>query len=87
MAVEEVLSSKGKLRILKVLAEVGRLHISEIAKRAGLNHTTAANHLEFLESHGLVSHKRFGRIRIYQLNEKDPRVAAIKKLFEVWERT
>jgi len=87
MAIEEVFSSKGKLRILKILADMGKLHVSEIAKRAGLNYTTTINHLRFLEELNLVKHKRFGRIRIYMLNNGNIRVKAIRNLFEVWEQT
>jgi predicted transcriptional regulator len=87
MAIEEVLSSKGRLRILKVLTKMEKLHLSEITKRTGLNHTTAVKHLQFLENLNLVEHKRFGRIRIYRLNDKNPKVKVIKTLFELWEQT
>jgi predicted transcriptional regulator len=86
-SVEEALSSKGRLRILKVLAKIDRLHLSEIVKRTGLNYTTAIYHLRLLENLDLVEQKRFGRIRIYRLNSENPKVKAIKMLFQVWEQT
>ena len=87
MAIEEVLSSKGRVKILRILTEIGELNISEIARRAGLNYATTNRHLGVLEEQGLVRHKRFGRIRIFRFNENNPRAEMIRKLVELWEQT
>lgn len=87
MAIEEVLSSKGRVKILKILADIGELNISEIARRAGLNYTTTNKHLMALERLGLILHKRFGRIRIFRFNEGNARAEIIRKLVDQWEQT
>jgi predicted transcriptional regulator len=87
MAIEDIFSSKGRVKILKILAEIGELNISEIARRAGLNYTTTNQHLQFLENHKLVRHKTFGRIRIFRFDEENPRAKMIEKLIESWEGT
>ncbi len=87
MAIEEVFSSKGRVRILKILTEIGELNISEIARRAGLNYTTTNQHLQVLEEHKLVRHKSFGRIRIFRFDEENSRARMVKKLIEFWEQT
>ena len=87
MSIEEVFSSKGRVKILRILAEIGELNISEIARRAGLNYATTNQHLLVLKNHGLIRHKRFGRIRIFRFDEEDPRARMIKKLIEFWEQT
>ncbi len=87
MAIEDVFSSKGRVKILKILAEIRELNISEIARRAGLNYTTTNQHLQVLENHKLVRHKTFGRIRIFRFDEENPRARMIKKLIESWEQT
>jgi DNA-binding transcriptional ArsR family regulator len=69
------------------MADIGELNISEIARRAGLNYTTTNQHLSVLENHGLVRHKKFGRIRIFRFDEENPRARMIKKLVEFWEQT
>lgn len=84
MSIEDVLSSKGRVRILRILVEIEELNISEIARRAGLNYATTNQHLQALENAGLVRHKRFGRIRIFRFNEADSRARIIKKLIENW---
>ena len=86
MAIEEVFSSKGRVKILKILAEIGELNISEIARRAGLNYTTTNQHLLVLGDHGLVRHKKFGRIRIFRFDEENPRARMVKRLIEFWEQ-
>jgi DNA-binding transcriptional ArsR family regulator len=42
--IEDIFSSKGRVRILKILSEIGELNISEIAKRAKLNYTSTNQH-------------------------------------------
>ncbi len=85
MMVEEVFSSRGRVRILRILSEIGELNISDIARRAGLNYTTTNQHLQLLEEAGLIKHKSFGRIRIFRYNEEDPKARAIKDLMELWQ--
>lgn len=85
MLIEDIFSSKGRVRILRILVEIEELNISEIARRAGLNYATTNQHLQALENAGLVRHKRFGRIRIFRFNEEDSRGKLIKKLIENWE--
>jgi DNA-binding transcriptional ArsR family regulator len=82
--VEEIFSSKGRVKILRLLVEIGELNISEIARRAGLNYATTNQHLNILEKAGLVLHKSFGRIRIYRLNQGNGYAEAIRTLIEGW---
>jgi DNA-binding transcriptional ArsR family regulator len=87
VTIEEVFSSRGRVKILRILAEIGELNISEIARRAGLNYSTTNQHLQALENHRLVRHKTFGRIRIFRYNEENPRAKMIRQLIEFWEET
>ena len=87
MPIEDVFSSRGRVRILRILTEIGELNISEIARRAGLNYTTTNQHLQALMNAGIICHKKFGRIRIFRLNEENPRVKIIKELIDFWGQT
>ena len=86
MSIEDVLSSKGRVKILRILSEIGELNISDIARRSGLNYTTTNQHLQALEQADLVRHKSFGRIRIYRYNEESQKARAIRSLMEMWEQ-
>ena len=86
MNVEDFFSSQLRMKILKILSEVGELNISAIARRLGVNYGTTNKHLKVLENEGIVQHKRFGRIRIYRLNEHSPKTKAIQNLLDVWEQ-
>lgn len=86
MSIEDVFSSRGRVKVLRILSEIGELNISDIARRAGLNYATTNIHLQVLEKAGLVRHKSFGRIRIYRFNEGDTRAKAIRSLLELWEK-
>jgi len=85
MSIETVFSSKGRVKILRILVEIGELNISEIARRAKLNYTTTNQHLQVLETSGIVRHKNFGRIRIFRFNNENPRAKSIKGLIEEWD--
>ena len=85
MRIEDVFASRGRGRILRILAEIGELNISALARRAGLNYSTAREHLRVLEEAGLVRHKSFGRIRIFRFNDEDARARMIRRLVELWE--
>jgi len=82
---EDILSSRGRVRILKILVGVGELNISEIARRAALNYTTTNQHLNALVKAGLIQEKDFGKIRIFRFREENQRAQAIKQLVNFWE--
>lgn len=85
MDVEDVFSSRVRMRILKVLVQLDELNVSEITRRLGTNYQTTSKHLELLEAEKIVQHKRFGRIRLYKLSEHSPKARAIKDLIDVWK--
>jgi len=65
--VEEILGSRGRIRVLQVLTESGELNISEVSRRTGLNYTSVERHLMKLKELGLLKEKRYGKIRIFQI--------------------
>ncbi|MHA1399174.1 MAG: winged helix-turn-helix domain-containing protein [Candidatus Heimdallarchaeaceae archaeon] len=85
--IEEVLSSRGRVKIIKLLAECGELNISAISKKVQLNHSTVKNHLDFLVEVGVVREKKFGRIRIYEYQDYNIRAHSLKQLFKIWEES
>ena len=84
MFIENVFSSKGRVKILRILVEIGELNISEVARRARLNYATTNKHLRVLEASGIVKHKNFGRIRIFRLNKESTRARLIISLINGW---
>ena len=64
---EGLLGSKGRIRVLQVLAESGELNVTEVARRTGMNYTSVERHLERLKGMGLVREKRYGKIRILEV--------------------
>jgi predicted transcriptional regulator len=85
MDIEDVFSSKLRMKILKVVIRVGELNVSDIARRLGVNYETTNGHLKVLEDEGILQHKVFGRIRLYRLNEHSPKARAVQSLIEAWE--
>ncbi|MDH5374867.1 MAG: winged helix-turn-helix domain-containing protein [Candidatus Bathyarchaeota archaeon] len=85
MQIENILGSRIRVKILKILAQVGELNVSEIARRLGVNYTTTSKHLKILEDEHILQHKVYGRIRLYRFNEHSPKAKAIQELMETWE--
>jgi DNA-binding transcriptional ArsR family regulator len=85
MNVEDVFSSRLRIKILRILVQVGELNGSDIARRLGVNYTATSKHLKALEDEGVLVHKVFGRIRLYRLDERSPRAKAVQALIETWE--
>jgi predicted transcriptional regulator len=86
MNVEDVFSSKLRIKILNILMQVGELNVSEIARRLSVNYNTTSKHLKVLEDEGILQHKVFGRIRLYRFNELSPKANAVRNIIETWEQ-
>ncbi|GAH07764.1 unnamed protein product, partial [marine sediment metagenome] len=64
--IENLLGSRARVKILKLLAKNKEMSISQIIRDAKLNHTSVKYHLACLKSYNLVQEKIFGRIKIYR---------------------
>ncbi len=84
ISIEDLFSSKGRVKVLKELATSEELNISELCRRISLNHSTTKSHLGVLISSGLVEEKIFGRIKIYRYRIEDMRARSLKNFFDLW---
>ena len=82
--IEEILSSKGRIRIIRMLLKKGELNISEIVKLTKLNHNSVVQHLDLLKRAGFVYEKNFGRIRIYNIRNESLIVKAMRSFISLW---
>ncbi|MEM3615240.1 MAG: winged helix-turn-helix domain-containing protein [Candidatus Methanomethylicia archaeon] len=76
--IEEIFASRGRTKIVKTLTIRRELNISEIAKQTGLSYTSVNRHLEELKKRGIILEKRFGRIRIFKINDQNKIAKAIE---------
>lgn len=86
MELEEVFSSKLRMKILKLLYELSSLNVSEVARRLGSNFATTSEHLKALETEGILQELTYGRVRMYRFNEGSAKAKAVKNLIEAWEQ-
>jgi len=84
-SIEELLGSKARVKILKILASEIELNISAIITRTHLNHSNVIKHLSFLVAQNLIQEKRFGRIRIYRYKDENIKARSLKKFIEIWD--
>ncbi len=86
LTLEGVLGSRGRCKIVKLLAIKNELNISEIIKQTHLNHIDVKKHLEYLEKINFVQEKRYGRIKIYRFKEENIKAKSLKNLILFWEK-
>jgi len=86
MDIEEIFSSKLRMKILKIIFRLGEVNVSEIARRLGVNYATTKRHLEILRNEGIIQQKKFGRIQLYRINQNSSKAKAIQNLIDVWEQ-
>jgi DNA-binding transcriptional ArsR family regulator len=84
-SVEEILGSKARLKIIKLLVYKNELNISSIIKKTNLNHSIVSRHLKKLKEIGLIQEKKFGRIKIYRYRKENLKAQGLKKFIEIWE--
>lgn len=87
MEIEEVFSSKPRMKILKLVARLGALNVSDIARRINMNYSTTNQHLKLLEAEGILQQRVYGRVRMYRFNGVSPKAKAVQNLIEIWEQS
>lgn len=84
ISLEKIFSSKGKVKILELLAIEGELNITEIVKQTSMNHSSVIQNLEELKNFDFVQEKRFHKIRIYRYKIENFNARALKNLIDLW---
>jgi len=84
MDVEDVFSSRLRMKIIKLLMQLGELNVSQIARRLSVNYNSISKHLKVLEDEDLVQCKKYGRIRLYRFNEHSEKAKTVQNLVETW---
>ena len=83
--IEDIFSSRGRTKIIKLLALRDELNISKIVELTGLNHLSVKTHLFYFKEIGFVQEKKYGRIRIYRFKTENLKAKALKNLIKFWE--
>jgi predicted transcriptional regulator len=86
MELEEVFSSKLRIKSLKLIYQLGSLNVSDIARRLKSNFTATSENLKILEAEGILHELVYGRVRMYRFNEASAKAKAVQNLIEVWEQ-
>lgn len=85
MDLEDVLCSKIRMRILKLLFKLGQLNTSDLAHRLGANYATTLRHLFILKKEDIVAERFSGRTRFFRLTSTS-KARATMRLLEEWEK-
>jgi DNA-binding transcriptional ArsR family regulator len=83
--IEDILSSRGMMKILKILSEYEEMNITQISKKAMLDYRTTFFHLKKLVKAGIIEEKKYDKIRIFKINKKNRIALKIIELIKTWE--
>ncbi len=83
--IEELLCSRARVKILKVLALNNELNITFLVKKTRLNHSNVKRHLAYLKSIDFIQEKKFGRIKILKFNENNVKAKYFKNFLHLFE--
>ena len=83
--IEDILGSRARIKILKILSKYNELSISTIISKTKLNHSNVLKHLILLKDFNLIQEKRFGRIRIFRYKDENMRARSLKRFINIWE--
>ena len=67
--IEEALGSRGRIRILRVLARKGQVNMSRLARESGLSYESTKSHVDRLRELGLVEVRRVGRVVLIRISD------------------
>lgn len=87
MKIEEVFSSKSRMKILCLINQLGQLNVSDVARRLKMNYASTAEHLKVLEAEGILQQRSYGRVKMYRFNEASVKAKAVVSLIETWENS
>ncbi len=81
---DELLSSKARVKVLKVILERGEVNINQIIKETRLNYKTVNKHVNYLVNAGLVEEVRVGRLRLLRPNWLNPKTRKLEEFFSIF---
>ncbi len=87
MELEEVFSSKLRMKILVLIYNLGSLNVSDIARRLDTNFASTAKHLKILTAAGILQELPYGRVRMYRFKEGSAKAKAVENLIVTWEQS
>ncbi len=82
---EDICSSRGRLKVLKVVLDEGEINITRLVKETGLHYNIVRRHVARLAELGLVRTVKLERMHIVIANLDDPRVVALRDLLRLIE--
>ena len=85
MELEEVFSSKPRMKILKLIYTLGSLNVSDVARKLKINFASTSGHLKVLEAEGILEERLYGRVRMYRFSDS-AKAKAVAALIEAWEK-
>ncbi len=86
ISLEEVFSTKARVRIIKLLISEGEMNITQLTRKTCLNHKIVSSNIKVLSEKGIISTEKIGRIRTCKINKSNPRAKLLAKFISEWQK-
>ncbi|KKN23967.1 hypothetical protein LCGC14_0899650 [marine sediment metagenome] len=83
--IEDILSSRTRVKILKALAIKEELTISLLVKETKSNHFHLRKHLNYLKKVDFFEEKTYGRIKIFRYKTENIKALSFKRFIYIFE--
>lgn len=80
LRLDTLLSTRGRLKVIRIILRYGETNITRIIRESGLNYKTVKRHLAFLVETGLINERSYGRARLYSVNYASPKALLLRDL-------
>jgi len=86
LLLKQILASTCRQKIVETLARVEQIHMMELVRKTNSTYSQISRNLRILSEEGVVTVKRFGRVKIVQLNRESEKTQALLKALNVLAR-
>lgn len=86
MSLDNLLNSKVKRRIIRVLWKIGSTNIMDLARRTNSTYNQLIPHLVALEKEGVVSEHRYGRMRMITLERENENTKLLLQALKILDK-
>jgi DNA-binding transcriptional ArsR family regulator len=86
MSLDNLLNSKVKRRIIRVLWKIGSTNIMDLARRTNSTYNQLIPHLVALEKEGVVSEHRYGRMRMITLERENEKTKLLLQALKILDK-
>jgi len=86
MDLDEMLGSKVRRKIIRVLWKIGSTNITNLVQKTNTTYNQLVPQLLAFEKEGIISEKRYGRVRMITLEKENPKTILLLQALKILDK-